>query len=192
MRLAPESVTLGVLAGGRSSRLGGRDKAWLQIDGRAQVLRIVERFTSRCGTVLVSANRDPERYENQGWVAVADRHRDLGPIGGLEALAASCGTPWLFTVPVDALDCDEAVLDALTSAGGDGAVLRDGDGLQPLAALYRVAALRPGITTAIAAGHYSVCGLQDALGLESVELPAMRLGNLNTPDDLRRAGCTED
>jgi len=42
--VARGEVTLGILAGGRASRLGGRDKAWLQRDGVPQVLRIARRF----------------------------------------------------------------------------------------------------------------------------------------------------
>ena len=69
-------VTLGILAGGRASRLGGRDKAWLQRDGVPQVLRIARRFAGECGTVLVSANRDLPRYPEHGLVAVEDRIAD--------------------------------------------------------------------------------------------------------------------
>ena len=70
------AVTLGILAGGRGSRLGGRDKAWLARDGIPQVLRIAKRFDAECGAVLVSANRDLSRYAAHGLTAVADRIAD--------------------------------------------------------------------------------------------------------------------
>ena len=43
------ALTLGILAGGRATRLGGRDKAWLQRDGVPQVVRIARRFDAECG-----------------------------------------------------------------------------------------------------------------------------------------------
>ena len=56
--LPASQVTLGILAGGRATRLGGRDKAWLTRGGVPQVLRIARRFGAECSAVCVSANRD--------------------------------------------------------------------------------------------------------------------------------------
>lgn len=46
-------LTLGILAGGRASRLGGIDKAWLERGGTAQVTRIARRFDGECATVQI-------------------------------------------------------------------------------------------------------------------------------------------
>ena len=48
-------LSLGILAGGRASRLGGRDKAWIERGGSAQVVRLAHRFAGAGGKVLVSA-----------------------------------------------------------------------------------------------------------------------------------------
>lgn len=192
MSLVAETVTLGLLAGGRASRLGGLDKAWLRCNGQPQILRLIERFADHCGTVLVSANRSLERYAALGLQALPDRHPGIGPIAGLEALAAGCETPWLLTLPVDALDCDAALLEALTAAGGKGAVAQDADGLQPLFALYRTQALREAVADAIAAGRHAVRGLQSAMRMPVVRMDRARFGNLNTPEALAAAGCIPD
>lgn len=192
MSLAAETVTLGLLAGGRASRLGGLDKAWLRCNGQPQILRLIDRFADRCGTVLVSANRSLERYAAQGLQALPDRHSGIGPIAGLEALATGCATPWLFTLPVDALDCDDALLEALAAAGGEGAVAQDADELQPLFALYRTQALREAVASAIAAGHHAVRDLQSTMRMPVVRMDWARFGNLNTPEALAVAGCIPD
>ena len=44
--VAPREITLGILAGGRATRLGGRDKAWLPVAGIPQVLRWQRRFAA--------------------------------------------------------------------------------------------------------------------------------------------------
>ena len=85
--LPADTLTLGLLAGGRASRLGGRDKAWLQRGGVPQVLWIARRFAGECGAVLVSANGDPARYADAGLSVVADRVPDIGPLGGLDVFA---------------------------------------------------------------------------------------------------------
>ena len=186
------ALTLGILAGGRATRLGGRDKAWLQRDGVPQVVRIARRFDAECGAVLVSANRDLSRYAEHGLRAVADEVADIGPLGGIDMLCAHCETPWLLTMPVDIVDANDCLLRTLANAGDAGAVADDGDGLQPLVALYRVEALREAVAAAIAAGDFSVQAMQQRMALARVRFAGLRVGNLNTPADLRLAGYADD
>ena len=183
-------VTLGILAGGRATRLGGVDKAWLQREGLAQVLRLSERFRPQVAEVVVSANRDLERHAAAGLRAIADREQDIGPMGGIDALAQACTTPWLLTIPVDLVDINDCLLQSLLAAGGagTGAYAEDDNGAQPLVALWRVADLRRGLASAIASGDYAVQALQARLQMRLVRLSGVRLGNLNTPADLAAAG----
>ncbi|MDI9239785.1 NTP transferase domain-containing protein [Lysobacter sp. LF1] len=187
----PSDITLGILAGGRATRLGGLDKAWLERDGVAQVLRWQRRFAHEVDTILVSANRDLHRYRAAGLHVVVDRsERDIGPIAGLDALAAACATPWMLTLPVDLVGVNECLLPTLASTAGDaGAFAIDDDGPQPLVALWRAAPLRDAMDDALA-GSGAIHALQHALGMASVRLAGVRFGNLNTPDDLANAGIT--
>lgn len=185
-------VTLGLLAGGRATRLGGRNKAWLQRGGVPQVLRFAKRFGAECAAIMVSANTELPRYAEHGLETVPDRIADIGPMGGLEALAARCQTPWLLTLPVDIVDANDCLLRTLVQAGGDGAVAEDDDGLQPLLALYRLAPVREALAAAIAVQAYSMQALQARMGLARVRFAGFRFGNLNTPDDLRLAGYADD
>ena len=184
----PSGVTLGILAGGRATRLGGRDKAWLERDGVPQVVRIARRFDGECAAVLVSANRDLQCYAEHGLAAIPDRMAGIGPLGGLDALASGCKTPWLLTIPVDVVDVDDCLLQTLAQAGDDGALAEDDDGLQPLIALYRVATLRVAVSAAIVGDDFSVHAMQARLSLPRAHFGGRRFGNLNTPRDLHAAG----
>ena len=190
-RIAPADISLGLLAGGRASRLGGIDKAWMQRDGVPQVLRLVRRFGTKVGAVLVSANRDLPRYAEAGLQAISDRHEDIGPLGGLDALANACSTPWLLTLPVDIVDANDCLLDTLVAAGGQGACVEDDAGVQPLVALWNVDALRTGLQAAIEARDYAVQGLEGRLDMQRVRLQGVRMGNLNTFEDLQAAGIEQ-
>lgn len=189
--IARGEITLGILAGGRASRLGGRDKAWLQRDGVPQVVRIARRFDAECGAVLVSANRDLPRHAQHGLRAITDEMADIGPLGGIDALCTHCDTPWLLTIPVDIVNANDCLLRTLANAGGDGAVAEDDDGLQPLLALYRVDALRDAVAASIAARDFSVQAMQARMTLPRVRFKGLRFGNLNTPEDLRLAGYAD-
>ena len=80
-----DDVTLGLLAGGAGSRLGGVDKAWLRRGGVPQVLRLAKRLSGETASVLVSANRDLQRYAEAGLTAIPDRLADIG--GGRHRIA---------------------------------------------------------------------------------------------------------
>jgi molybdenum cofactor guanylyltransferase len=206
-------ITLGLLAGGRASRLSGIDKAWLERDGVPQVLRWSRRYAGEHGPVLVSANRHFDRYLEHGLLAVPDRMSGLGttgtvgalgltgslssmfplnsigPLGGLDALAQACTTPWLFTLPVDTVGTNDCLLRTLLSKRDrNGAYAVDDDGPQPLVALWRRDALRIACGDAIAACDYAVHRLAQRCELSAVVFSGFRFGNLNTPDDLRAAG----
>jgi molybdenum cofactor guanylyltransferase len=187
--MTPSGITLGLLAGGRATRLGGADKAWLERDGVPQVLRLSRRFAGEVAMVLVSANRALARYDAHGLGTVTDVAVDAGPIGGIDALARACRTPWLLTVPVDLIGVNECLLASLASASADrGAFAADDDGPQPLVALWPVDALRKVAPAAIASNELSVQALQQALRMTEVRFAGVRFGNLNTPADLAAAG----
>ena len=191
--LPPAELTLGILAGGQATRLGGRDKAWLERDGISQVLRWRNRFEREVSAILVSANRDLARYVASGLSAVPDlRQAGAGPVAGLEALATACATPWLLTIPVDLFGVNDCLLPTLAAErGADGAWARDADGPQPLVALWRVPALREALAAAPVADA-AVRGLQSRLELRCVDFGGVRFGNLNTPQDLDAAGIAHD
>lgn len=193
-------ITLGLLAGGRGMRLGGVDKAWLLRRKTPLVLHWAQRFASEHGALLISANRELPRYAAHGLHAVPDRTPDAGPLGGLDALAAACTTPWLWTLPVDLIDANDCLLRSLIAACGasakhpvnvaNGAYAADDDGAQPLVALWRCDALRAACADALAVGEGAVHRLHARLGNPEVRFRGLRFGNLNTPDDLAAAGIT--
>jgi molybdopterin-guanine dinucleotide biosynthesis protein A len=189
--LAIGGVTLGLLAGGRATRLGGIDKAWLLRDGVPQAMRWQQRFIHEVDAILASSNADPASFSNHGMRVVADRVRGAGPLSGLDALAQACATRWLLTLPVDLVGVNECLLPSLLAGAGDaGAYARDGEGAQPLVALWRADALREAAPRALDRGTLAVHALQEQLGMHEVRFDGVRFGNLNTPDDLRAAGVS--
>jgi len=186
-----DGVTLGILAGGQSSRLGGADKAWLRRgDGRALVLDLADHFGPQVDAVLVSANRNPERYLSHGLRVIHDRSSGIGPLAGLDALAAECRSEWLLTLPVDVLHLPED-LPGRMLAGQLPCFAVDADGQQPLVALWRSAELHAATGQAIEDNDLAVHALQRRLGMRGMDFANTCFGNLNTPADLIAAGITD-
>jgi molybdopterin-guanine dinucleotide biosynthesis protein A len=87
-----------VTAGGRSSRMG-RDKAWLELDGRPMIQRVIEQLLLVVPSVTVIAN-DPE-YDRLGLPVVADRNQAVGPLEAIRVALASSLAPSVLLVACD-------------------------------------------------------------------------------------------
>jgi molybdopterin-guanine dinucleotide biosynthesis protein A len=95
-----------ILAGGQGSRMGGQDKGLLMLQGEPLYQHVLRRFRPQVNIVLISANRNIDRYQASGCQVVTDSMPDYpGPLAGMlsglrhsktEWVAfCACDTPWL-------------------------------------------------------------------------------------------------
>ena len=95
-------ITGVVLAGGRGSRMGGLDKGLQPFEGVPLALHALRRLQAQVGSVMISANRNLERYRTFGvpvWPDDASGY--AGPLAGVACAMRHCATPYLATVPCD-------------------------------------------------------------------------------------------
>ena len=140
MKLRSDKVTGLVLAGGRARRMAGRDKGLIELAGRPMVHWVVQRLEPQTASVLISANRNIDRYADLGFEVIRDVDDGfLGPLAGISAGLTRATTPWLVAVPCDSplLVTDLVVrLAAAVPENGSGiAVAHDGNRLQPVFSL---------------------------------------------------------
>ncbi len=189
-------VTGLVLAGGLGRRMGGVDKGLALLDGRPLAARVIERLAPQVGTLLISANRNPQAYGAHGYPVLADRVEGFaGPLAGLHAGLAACATPLLICAPCDApflpLDLVARLREALYRDGDHQlAVPRTGDGLQPTFALMRREVLAE-LTAYLDAGGRRMQAWYGQLRMATVDFPdGAAFGNINTPEDLAAVSVT--
>jgi len=185
-----------VLAGGASRRMG-RDKAFLELDGRPLIQVVIERMAQVCAEVLVVSG-DVRPYARLGVPLVEDRFRGVGVLGGLHAgleaatyelaLAVGCDMPFL----------SPGLLRAFAdwAEGFDVAVLRQGDGeqVEPLHAAYRRTCL-PAMEVAVQAGRRRIVSFFPHVRVRYVmpeEVAALdpemySFRNVNTPEEWQTA-----
>src|SRR3990172_4670992 len=86
----PEGVIGVVLAGGKSSRMGGGDKALLPLGGRPLLVHVFERLRPQVAEIVLNANGDPGRFAAFGLPLVPDRlDGQMGPLAGIHAALPS-------------------------------------------------------------------------------------------------------
>jgi molybdopterin-guanine dinucleotide biosynthesis protein A len=75
-----------ILAGGRSERMGGREKAMLSLGGRPMIAHVVDRLQPQVERLVINANGNPDRFQGFGLPVIADTIEGFaGPLAGLLA-----------------------------------------------------------------------------------------------------------
>ena len=184
-----------VLAGGESRRMG-RDKALLTQGGRTQLRRSVDLLERHVDRTFVSTRPDqaeePERCQFQ---QVVDRYSGIGPMAGiLSALEQQSDVSWL-VLACDLPNVDDATVEFLLqnrSPTKPFTAFRSAydDLPEPLCAIYRPES-RAIVEQFVKDGI--VCPRKMLIRSETHLLrqpDPSALDNVNTPDDLVRAGLT--
>jgi len=131
-------ISGGILAGGEGKRFGGADKGWLLHQGRSFVEHVRDALAPQVDEIVISANRNLERYAALGHRVVADE-LGQGPAAGLLRLLESAACPWLLCAPCDALALPptlaQEMRDAQWAEEADIVVLHDGERAHPTCCL---------------------------------------------------------
>jgi molybdenum cofactor guanylyltransferase len=186
-----------VLAGGRSTRMGG-DKALAPLDGRPLIAHVAARLAPQVDTLFLNANGDAARFAFLNCAIVADAVSNAGggPLAGVAAAlrhAQSQGFAWLAAAPCDApflpLDLVARLAAAANEKSAPIAVVATATGLEPMFALWSTA-LMPEVEAALAAGDGGPRQLIARFGAaHAVFADAEAFANLNTPEDFVAAAA---
>lgn len=188
-------VAAAILAGGKATRMGGRPKSFLVVEG----IRIVDRqlavLRPLFEEILLVAN-DPEPYRELGLPIIGDpaeAELGQGPLLGIwAALAAAraervlvlaCDMPWISAEALRLVADPELPEDVVVPVV---------DGWpEPLFARYHHRCVGP-IRARLAAGERKITRFFDDVTVRRLEEPVLRavdptlrfLSNCNAPDDL--------
>jgi molybdopterin-guanine dinucleotide biosynthesis protein A len=188
-------VTGVIQAGGRSTRMGGRPKALLELGGRRIIERVLDAVAPVVDDVLVVTNT-PALYGFLGVPMVADAWPEHGSLGGIFTGLAAAGGDAAFTVACDMpfLHPEVARLVVRRAGEGDVVIPRVGAQLETMHAVYAKACL-PAIEARLRAGRLKIVGFfEDVRVVEIGEAevarhraPEVVFMNVNTPEELERA-----
>lgn len=190
------SVSGVVLAGGKGSRLGGVNKALLEIGGLSNLERVRQALAPLCRELVLIVN-DPALAKTEAFRVEFDAQPHAGVLPalgqGLEAadselaLVVACDMPFL-SPPL--------LAELIRQAEGVDVVIPMLEGRpEPMHAVYRREACLAAIREALAAGERRMISFLDRLRVSTVEETALRrldpelrsFFNTNTPDDLLQA-----
>jgi molybdopterin-guanine dinucleotide biosynthesis protein A len=196
-----EKKTLGlVLAGGLARRMGGGDKALIEIGGSTILSRVLATLQPQCDAVILNANGDTARFAAYGLPVVRDEIPDFaGPLAGILAgldwmAEQRPDLQWMVSVPGDCpflpADLVTRLHQAREQAGAKLACAKSGDWRHPVVGLWNVT-LRDDLRRAIVEEDLHKIEIWTARhGVALAEWPDRPVDpffNVNTPEDRARA-----
>ena len=141
-----EHITGIILAGGAGSRMGGVDKGWVMLNSLPLVSHTLARLKPQVNSVIISANRELERYRALNVDVVTDLpvlgedpntpSNFQGPVAGILATLKTITTPYAVIVPVDAPLLAENLVQVLCCESTTLSLIDDGERTHPLFGLY--------------------------------------------------------
>ncbi|HMF97225.1 MAG TPA: molybdenum cofactor guanylyltransferase [Vicinamibacterales bacterium] len=202
-----------ILAGGRATRFGGRDKSALLVDGRSILERQVAELSTVVDDLMIVASGDGARGPADGDrargiqpVDVAQRLQPTarsitdiipgcGPLGALHAALTEMRSDRVLVVACDMPYVEAALADFLLSIADDAAIVvpETDRGYHPLCAVYTRACLEP-VAARLAERRLMMRDLFDdvptrivtAEELSRFGAPSRLLANVNTPAEYAR------
>jgi len=131
-----DSVTIAVLSGGQSRRMG-TDKSFLLLRGKPLLQHVIDRVRQLNCEIILIAN-DVERYRSFELPTYPDVIPNTGSLGGLYSALVHSSTDWTLCLACDMPQVNPTLLRYLISlrADYDAVVPRTGGVLQALHALY--------------------------------------------------------
>lgn len=191
-----------ILAGGLARRMGGGDKAKIEIGGVSILDRVLATLSGQCVGLAINANGDPERFADTGLPVIPDNVPDhpgplAGILAGLDWLAEQdSGVEWMLSVPGDCPFLPDNLVERLhqarrkMGAGVPLACARSGEWRHPVVALWPMA-LREDLRHALTIEDLRKIEVWTSRhGVAVADWPTEPVDpffNVNTPDDARRA-----
>ena len=184
-------ITGVILAGGRGRRMGGVDKGLRELNGKAMVAWVLERFTPQVDEVLINANQNLDVYAQFGHRVVPDVIGGFaGPLAGLQRGLSEANHPLVATTPCDTPflpdDLVARLHAALLAKQAQLAVARTGDQPHPVFCVCRRDVL-PHLTEFLNNGGRKIDAWYATLRVVEVAFDDEpdAFSNINTAEELR-------
>ncbi len=190
-----------ILAGGRGSRLGYREKALMDINGKPLLAFVIESLKKVVDNIIISV-RDKaqgELLESRfpGFAFAYDTHKNTGPLAGILSGLLSCRDEFCFIAACDMPFINDKVVKMLfqKSEFHDAVIPQWEDGfLEPLHAVYRCKSMIIETKKAIDSGETIILApvfklKVNYVGTEEIKKldPDLKtFMNINTPEDMQQ------
>nr|WP_255563118.1 molybdenum cofactor guanylyltransferase MobA [Kosakonia sp. LAM2021] len=177
------------MAGGKASRMGGKDKGLQELNGKPLWQHVAERLAPQVTSLVISANRNLEIYRTSGLPVLTDTLDDFpGPLAGILSIMQQSDGEWFLFCPCDTPRIPTDLMTRLQKNRQHNAPamwVNDGERDHPAIALVHRSVL-PFLRDYLASGERRVMVFMRRAGGHAVDFSDVKsaFANVNTPDDL--------
>lgn len=185
-----------ILSGGLSTRLSGKNKAFIEINGR-KIIEYTHALFSEIFQEIILVTNTPALYQDWDFKIVTDIFQERSSMTGLHAGLHHASFPFAFAVACDSPFLDKTLIETVLSHVGndiDIVVPRVAKGYEPLFAVYSKRCL-PVMENALKNKRFRIKEIFDQV--QTTRLPESFIRrydpdmrsffNINTPDDMAKA-----
>ena len=178
-----------VLAGGRATRMGGKDKGLQLLNGKPLWQHVADALASQVSARVLSANRHIDIYQRSGLPVYQDTLADYpGPLAGMLSVMQQDRGEWFVFCSCDTPFIPACLVERMVQQRGDSPVVwaHDGERDHPTIALIH-RSLIPALQDYLAAGERRVMVFMRQSGGHSVDFSDLKSAfvNVNTLEDLQ-------
>ena len=178
-----------VLAGGRATRMGGKDKGLQLLNGKPLWQHVADTLAGQVTAMAISANRHIDTYRQSGYAVYQDSLENYpGPLAGMLSVMQQSHGEWFIFCPCDNPFIPSDLVERLFLLRGTAPVVwvHDGERDHPAVALMH-RSLAPALQAYLAAGERRVMVFMRESGGHSVDFSDVKSAfvNVNTSEDLQ-------
>ena len=185
-------LTVAIQAGGKSSRMG-KDKSFVQINGRPMIEVIIEKVANLGDELIIITNK-PAEYAHLHVTMFSDVYPEHGSLGGIYTAVYHAKYPYVLTVACDMPWLNPQLLQYMIGLKetADVIVPRWQNFSEPLHAIYNKNCLTP-IQQKLEAKQLKITKFYSDVAVRYVEKNEIErfdrngrsFANINTPQDLK-------
>ena len=178
-----------VLAGGRATRMGGKDKGLQFLNGKPLWQHVADALAGQVSARVLSANRHIDIYQRSGLPVYQDTLADYpGPLAGMLSVMQQDRGEWFVFCSCDTPFIPACLVERMVQQRGDSRVVWAHDGERDhttIALIHR--SLIPALQDYLAAGERRVMVFMRQSGGHSVDFSDLKSAfvNVNTLEDLQ-------
>jgi len=100
--ICKDDLTIGILAGGKATRMGNNDKGLISAGGTPFVEILINKIIPHSKDIIINANRNISQYKKYNYPVVEDEIKGFkGPLSGIYSMLKATKKDYLFTLPCD-------------------------------------------------------------------------------------------
>ncbi|MBC8314982.1 MAG: molybdenum cofactor guanylyltransferase [Bacteroidales bacterium] len=185
-----------ILAGGKNARIGGKSKAFIQLNDKS-FLTIITSILEQLFNDIIIVTNNPSEYTalKNNYSIITDKIKGIGPLGGINAALYHCSAEAIFVVPCDMpylkKEVIEKVIEVYNKSDCDAMIPRMGSFIEPLHAIYKKTTLNILQSFINETRDYRIRGFLKLINVQYMEMEDNELNrkaftNINTHEDFER------